>query len=149
MCAWWSLWFLPQKISRTTLSSAEPGLSPGHSATHIFISRVFKNIEGDVSCGRKCVAALIEAGGLARGERIPSFFGLNKAPTCGLRGMAGVDMGFQHFLYFYFIFYLYPLFSHLPLQGVLEAKTDTCQDVRCPDKIRMILSKAGMEGNQL
>jgi len=26
----------------------------------------FKNIEGDVSCGRKCVAALMEAGGIGR-----------------------------------------------------------------------------------
>lgn len=55
----------------------------------------------------------------------------------------GTVMGFQHFVYFY-----NPPFSYLPLQALLEAKTDTCQDVRCPDKIRMILSKAGVEGNQ-
>lgn len=51
-------------------------------------------------------------------------------------------MCFQHFIYFY-----NPPVSHLPLRGVLEIKTDTCQDMRSTDKIRMILSKAGVEGN--
>lgn len=77
-------------------------------------------------------------------ERTGPFLTLNKAPAHGLRGRVGTDVGFQHFIYFY-----NRPFSHLPLQGVLEAKTDTCQDVRCPDKIRMILSKAGAEGNGL
>lgn len=34
-------------------------------------------------------------------------------------------MCFQHFIYFY-----NPPVSHLPLCGILEVKTDTCQDMR-------------------
>lgn len=54
-----------------TLSSAEPGhrLFPRHPAAHICTDRVLKNIEGDVSCRRKSVAALMEAGGIGREER--------------------------------------------------------------------------------
>lgn len=102
-----------------------------------------KNTEGGVSCGGKCAAALTEEAGGIGGAKVP-FLRLNKAPTSRLRGRVGTDVGFQHFIYFY-----NPSFSRLPLQDILEAKTDTCQDVRCPDKIRMILSKAEAEGNQL
>lgn len=53
------------------MSSAEPGhrLSPCHPDTHVSTDRVLKNIEGDVSCRKKCVAALTEADGIGREER--------------------------------------------------------------------------------
>lgn len=54
-----------------TLSSAETWhkLSPGPPSTHISTSRVLKNTEDDISCGRYCVAILMEADGIGRKER--------------------------------------------------------------------------------
>lgn len=128
--------------SRDDGQCAEAGhrLSPGHPATHISTSGCSKNAEGDISCSSRCVAALLKAAGIVREEKALPRDQKKKVPSTWTERKGG----HRHCIYFY-----NPLFSHLPLRGILESKTDTCQDVRCPDKIKMILPKAGAERNRL